>query len=181
MEEHAMLHHRLPIVLLASFAAVASAASELPTRKAGLWEIKSSADDGNSPPQVIQQCVDAATDKQMNETFGTSAGAKCSKNDIKKSGSTIIADSICKFGATTSTTRAVYSGDFNSAFTVKVSTTMEGSTAKTAPGRAGPNDSTIEAKWLGACKPGQKPGDVVTTEGAKMNIFDLQKGAPPPR
>ena len=34
---------------------------------------------------------------------------------------------------------------------------------------------TIEAKWLGACKPDQKPGDIVMPGGYKMNIKDAEK------
>jgi len=40
-----------------------------------------------------------------------------------------------------------------------------------------PRDSTttIEAKWLGACKSDQKPGDIMMPGGMKMNIKDMQK------
>jgi len=34
---------------------------------------------------------------------------------------------------------------------------------------------TIEAKWLGACKAGQKPGDIVMPGGFKFNIKDAEK------
>ena len=34
---------------------------------------------------------------------------------------------------------------------------------------------TIEAKWLGACKAGQKPGDIMMPGGMKMNITDMEK------
>jgi hypothetical protein len=33
----------------------------------------------------------------------------------------------------------------------------------------------IEAKWLGACKPGQIPGDIVMPGGFKLNVKDAQK------
>jgi hypothetical protein len=33
---------------------------------------------------------------------------------------------------------------------------------------------TIEAKWTGACKADQKPGDMIMA-GRKINIRDLQK------
>ena len=44
-------------------------------------------------------------------------------------------------------------------------------------GPAGVRDTTttIEAKWLGACKPDQKPGDIVMPGGYKMNIKDAEK------
>ena len=35
--------------------------------------------------------------------------------------------------------------------------------------------TTIEAKWLGACKPDQKPGDIMMPGGMKMNIKDMEK------
>ena len=40
-----------------------------------------------------------------------------------------------------------------------------------------PRDSvtTVEAKWLGACKADQKPGDIMMPGGMKMNIKDMQK------
>jgi hypothetical protein len=39
----------------------------------------------------------------------------------------------------------------------------------------------IEAKWLGACAAGQKPGDVVMSNGMSMNVLDMQRmrGAQP--
>ena len=42
---------------------------------------------------------------------------------------------------------------------------------------ATPRDTTttIEAKWLGACKPDQKPGDIVMPGGLKMNVKDMEK------
>ncbi len=42
-------------------------------------------------------------------------------------------------------------------------------------------DETIEAKWLGACEAGQRPGDVIMSNGRTMNILDLPKGVPPRR
>jgi hypothetical protein len=36
---------------------------------------------------------------------------------------------------------------------------------------------TINAKWLGPCKPGQKPGDIVMPGGMKINPQDYQKRA----
>ena len=43
----------------------------------------------------------------------------------------------------------------------------------TAPGAE--THMTIEAKWLGACEAGQKPGDVMMSNGMKMNVLDLPK------
>ena len=69
------------------------------------------------------------------------------------------------------TSHAEITGDFNSAYTVK-------STAHSERGPTGvPRDSTttIEAKWLGACKPDQKAGDIMMPGGMKMNVKDMEK------
>lgn len=61
---------------------------------------------------------------------------------------------------------------FNSAYTVKTSSHAQGGAA----GAAGRDTTmTLEAKWLGACKPGQKPGDIVMPGGFKMNVRDMDK------
>ena len=65
----------------------------------------------------------------------------------------------------------VFEGDFDSAYTVNVSTTLDGGVKK---------NMTMQAKWLGPCKPDQKPGDIEMPGGMKMNILDMPKtpGAP---
>ena len=71
----------------------------------------------------------------------------------------------------TITSHSEITGDFNSAYTVKVTSHSQGGPA------AVPRNSTtiIEAKWLGACKPDQKPGDIMMPGGIKMNIKDMEK------
>ncbi len=68
------------------------------------------------------------------------------------------------------TSHSEITGDFNSAYTVKT-------TAHSDHGVAGIKDATttIEAKWLGACKPDQKPGDIVMPGGFKLNVKDAEK------
>ena len=39
----------------------------------------------------------------------------------------------------------------------------------------GTTNMTIDAKWLGACKSDQRPGDIIMANGMKMNIADMQK------
>ena len=69
------------------------------------------------------------------------------------------------------TSHSEITGDFNSAYAVKTTSHSEGGPA------ALPRDTTmtIEAKWLGACKPDQKPGDVVMPGGFKVNAKDAEK------
>jgi hypothetical protein len=163
------------IVALTTTVFAASAfAAELPTRKAGLWEMKMIFEGRSSlPPQTMQHCVDATTDKLMNSQFGGMSKEACSKQDMQKSGNTITMDSVCKFGPATSTSHAVITGSFDQAYTVKMTSTREGGPQMPggAPGQQ--TNMTIEAKWLGPCKPDQKPGDVVMGNGRKMNVLEM--------
>jgi hypothetical protein len=114
----------------------------------------------------------------MTLNFG-GAGQHCSKQDISNSGGAITVDSICKFGETTSTSHAVITGDFNSDYTVEVTSTREG--GRPIPGGAPGQEShmKIAAKWIGACAAGQRPGDVIMSNGMTMNVIDLAKRMAP--
>lgn len=168
------------VALLLSASPVA--ALDLPTRKAGLWELKMEFQGRNLPTQLMQQCTDAASDKLMNLNFGGVSERNCQKRDVRNTGGTITVDSVCTFGEATTTSHAVVSGDFNSAYTVQVNSTRQG--GRPIPGAApgGESHMTIAAKWLGPCVAGQKPGDVMMGNGMKMNVLDLQRmGGPPGR
>jgi hypothetical protein len=182
------LGHRLPLVALCLVAAAPAGALDLPARKVGLWELKMTFEGRNIPPQTMQQCIDAATDKMMNSVGGGMAQEMCSKQDVQKVGNTIVVDSVCQIGPMTTTSHAVISGDFNSAYTVKVTSQRSGGPA--IPGMAdGTSNMTMDAKWLSACKADQRPGDIIMADGRKMNIRDLQNmipagarsGGPPPK
>jgi len=65
---------RLILLAAALTAATPALALDLPTRKAGLWEIKMEFQ-GHSrlPMQAMRQCTDATSDKLMTYNFGGSA------------------------------------------------------------------------------------------------------------
>ena len=156
--------------LLVLLPAVSAQAVELPTRKAGLWEMKMVRTGTSVPDMTMQHCTDATTDKQMSTSFSPGKDT-CAKQDIVKTATGYVSDSVCSVAGMTITSHAEITGDFNSAYTVK-------STSKSEGGPSGvPRDSTttIEAKWLGACKSDQKPGDIVMPGGMKMNILELDK------
>ena len=161
---------RSPLVVIALLAlATAAQAVELPVRKPGLWEMKIPAS-GQMPGMTMQHCTDETTDKQMSAMASPMASA-CAKNDIQKTATGYATDAECSFGGMTSITHSDITGDFNTAYTVKVTSQTKGGPA----GVARDNVMSIEATWVGACKPGQKPGDIMMPGGMKMNIKDIEK------
>jgi hypothetical protein len=161
------------VLALAACAPSSAIAQEIPTRRAGLWEVTMTHDGRNMPPQTMQQCTDAETDKLMNAFGGALSADMCSKQDIKKVGATLVISATCQIGPMKSTSQSVVTGDFSSNYTVKVTSKIEGLPAGAQDAAGG--STTIQARWVGACKPGQRPGDIVMADGKTMNIRDLRK------
>ena len=157
--------------LLTALPAFDAGAVELPVRKAGLWEMKTMRTGSPMPEMTIQHCTDATTDKEMSSSFSPVSKDMCSKQDVQKTATGYVTDSVCSVAGMSITSHSEITGDFNSAYTVKSNSHREGGPATV------PRDSTtvIEAKWLGACKSDQKPGDILMPGGVKMNIKDLEK------
>ena len=74
----------LPSVAFALIWAAPAAAIDMPERKAGLWELKMTFEGGNLPPQTVEHCIDAETDKLMSATGGSMVQDMCSKPDVQK-------------------------------------------------------------------------------------------------
>ena len=164
----------LSLVALVIACGSPAAAQEFPVRRAGLWEVTMTQEGQKVPPQVRQQCTDAETDKLMNAFGGDISADLCSKQDVRKVGATLVINATCQIGPMKSTSQSVVSGDFNSNYTVKVTSKIEGLPAG-IPGGMGGSTTTIQARWIGACKPDQKPGDIIMAGGQRMNIRELRK------
>ena len=161
----------LGIWLSAWLPAIEARAVEMPVRKAGLWEMKIVRTGSPLPEMTMQHCTDEATDRDMNTGMAPAAKDVCTKNDLQKTATGYVADSACTIGGASITSHSEITGDFNSAYTIKTTSHGEGGSA------GAPRDSTttVEAKWLGACKSDQKPGDIVMPGGVKMNVKDMEK------
>jgi hypothetical protein len=172
------MRHRLPLIAVclcvATPALTPALALDLPARKVGLWEIKLNFEGRNIPPQTMQQCIDAETDKLMNSVGGNMGREMCSKQDMQRVGNTIVVDSVCQVGPMTLTSHAVVTGDFNSAYTVKVTSKRTGGPSTPNAPADGTSNMTLEAKWQSACKADQRPGDIIMADGRKINIRDMQ-------
>ena len=169
--------HRLFAALPLLFCAGSAAALDLPARKAGLWEMKMSMEGGAVPATVMQHCVDAATDRQMQQMGSNMRAENCSKQEVRRSGSTITFESVCRMGEMTMASQGTVTGSFESGYTMKMISKRQG--GPPVPGMPAETKMTIEAKWTGPCKGDQKPGEVIMGIGMKMNVGDMQKGLPP--
>jgi uncharacterized protein DUF3617 len=150
--------------------AVGDATSETPPRrKSGLWEIKTTV--SNSPREFTGQiCVDQNSDDLWTDGVKSGDQMTCSKNTVRKEGSDWVSESVCQVESSTATTRAVFTGNFESNYRVE-------SKSSYVPPLMGIKEGTtvIDAKWLGPCEPGQTLGDVVVPEIERMK--QMMQGA----
>jgi len=156
------------VLLLATPAEAAS--FDAPKRKSGLWELKMTSGQAKGMP-AMQQCVDEKTDDLMQKEMSAAQKTQCSKNDMRKEGDKIVVESVCKMENSTATTRAVFTGRFDSAYKADIKSTFE-------PPLKGMKESSsvIEAKWLGPCKAGQKPGDMSIPGMPNINMDEMKRG-----
>ncbi len=145
-------------------------ALDLPKRKSGLWEMTMIGNQTNGQPQTVTTCVDMKSDKGLASSFGGKIPKNCGQPKMKKSAGAITVTSVCKFTDSTVTTQAILTGDFSSTYKIDRTSTYN-------PPNKGMKESnqTITANWLGACKAGQRPGDMIMPDGSKINITDIQK------
>jgi hypothetical protein len=134
-------------------AAVALAQADVPRRKSGLWQ--SSMQSSHMPTMQIEECVDRASDDFMTIASMGEDAKDCSKHSVKREGANVVLEAVCTLEGTTVSARGVVTGSFDSAYKAQVK-------ASYRPPIQGIEETTmtVEARWIGACKPGQKPGDV---------------------
>ena len=160
------------LCLLASVAADHARADDLPIRKAGLWELKTVRTGSQLPELAMQHCTDESSDREMNNMVSPMAKQMCTKQDIRRTATGYVIDSVCGVSGATIVSHSEFTGDFNSAYVVTTTSHSD------RGGKEPPRDTAtkIEAKWLGACKPDQKPGDIVMPGGGfKINVKDMDK------
>ncbi|MGC3965040.1 MAG: DUF3617 family protein [Rhodocyclaceae bacterium] len=150
----------------------AAHADDLPKRKPGLWEVNTQIQQMSQPIGPIQQCVDASTDELWHER-GLNRG-ECSKPAFSRSGNTLSFKSVCKGRDTTATSEGIFTGDMNTAYHGEVITRFD-------PPVRGQSETkvTIDAKWIGACPAGMKPGEMHMPRGITINPAELRGNRQP--
>lgn len=158
----------LALALAAAGFAASALADDMPKRKSGLWEINTRME-GMPSMGAMQQCIDQNTDDLMQQR-AKKEKTNCSVMDIKPQGNKVSIHSVCKIEGSTATTDALFVGTFDSAYKGDMLTRFN-------PPMHGMSESkmSFDAKWLGPCKPGQKPGDVIMPNMNGMNMNEMMK------
>jgi hypothetical protein len=159
------------LTLVASSASLVPA-QDLPKRKPGLWQQRVTTIGAPIPATSMTMCTDERLDKSLvDQSQGQS---QCKQQSLRREGSGFALDVICTQQGTTVHTKGRFSGDFNSSYVGELHSTFD-------PPKQGIKEmqQKIEARWIGPCKPGQKPGDVNVEGMGAMNMQQMMQGMDP--
>ena len=148
---------------------LAEEASELPIRKAGQWELKTVMDEGRGPrEQILTMCIDADMEKKTVAASTADHKANCSKYEVKRTGETTTVEATCVFNERNVTSHTEMSGDFQTAFEVKIESTTSG----TDHGQSIAIKRTIvqDGKYVGASCGDLQAGEAKGTDGKKVLV-----------
>lgn len=147
---------------------------EMPQRKAGMWQMQMSTDAPKAPGNMqMEQCIDERTDAEMQKsslTGGPGGTGRCEVKSQRKTATGMEMETVCKHERSTVTTRAVMSGDFQSAYTMDMRSHFDPPQAGVAD-----NHTVMKMRYLGPCKAGMSPGDMMVNG---MKIPRATVGAP---
>lgn len=154
--------HRTALFLLLAFASGLAQPQvqpeDVPKRKSGLWEITRTTTRTEGRTFLTSWCIDEKTDNAVAQLAEGLRNETCNISQLRRDNEQLIVDATCTLGKERSTakTHAVIKGRFDSAYRVESKSTYD-------PPMRGNSEGTaiLDAKWVGACKPGQKPGDFV--------------------
>lgn len=157
------------VLLAGAHLATAVSAQELPTRQAGAWEMKTSMDEGQGPrTSEITMCIDADMERNTVVASVLEHRQNCARYDIKRGDGEVIVEADCTFNRARVTSTTRMSGDFKSAFAVKI----ESATIPPDTRMSQPIKRTIEqsGRYLGTDCGDLQPGEAKGTDGRKVLV-----------
>jgi hypothetical protein len=99
------------------------------------------------PPMEI--CYDKQMSMEEAQAIQQSAGVNCSENTYNATAGGMTGHSVCKMGDTTITSDMKVVGEFTSAYTMEINSSMD----PAPPGMTNPSVTTIKMERLGDCTP----------------------------
>lgn len=130
---------------------ISASAAEGPQQKPGLWETHiqhAGSNKGSDKAGAAQNCLDAAALAQGKKSGEEYAKKNCSKNDTRQEGGKWISDMVCNAGGSTMTTHSVTQFNGEDSYHTEMTITYD----PPEPGQTH-TTTTVDGKWLGACKP----------------------------
>ncbi len=141
----------------------------LPLRKAGRWEQKTTMDEGGQKhAQSLTICIDADMERNTAAASDVEHKRSCSAYEVKKEGEKVVVEATCKMNGRDVESRTEMSGDFQSAFAVKITSTTSG--LQDSQSVAIKRVIEQEGRYLGESCGDLKAGEAMGSDGAKIMV-----------
>lgn len=161
-----MLKARFAILALSTTFACTAGAQDMPQRDPGLWEMKTALAEMGGMGMNLQTCVDDSVD----DLLPADPDADCDEESYRRDGDRIVFAATCRADGSVAKISGAFTGDFAREYRGEIHTTytppLQGMARSTM---------TVEARWVGACKPGQKAGDVTMMGMSGMGSINLEE------
>ena len=154
------------IALLA--AAYTTPAQDFPKLKPGLWEVNMTTGKREGAPRLTTICLDDSVQREMYKVSTGMMAGMCTKHEIKIVGNKVTTIANCDLGITKMQSQAVMTLSGNTSYHTEARATFD-------PPLNGAKESAsvIDGKHVGACKPGQQPGEMTLPGGQTVNVRQL--------
>ena len=144
--------------------------ASLPTRKAGLWELKTVMDEGNGPrDQTLKMCIDDRMEQNTAAASLADHKANCAKYEIKSGDGATTAEGECTYNGRLVISHTEMKGDFKSAFEIKIKSSTSDPEAK-EQSIVIKRDITQSGSYLGESCGDLKPGEAMGSDGHKIAV-----------
>ena len=156
------------VIGIAIFAAAPlTVAQDFPKLKPGLWEMTMTTGKRDAP-RLSTICLDESVQREMYKMSTGMMAGMCTKHEIKVLGNKVTTIADCDLGITKMQSQAVMTLNGNSSYHTEAR-------AKFDPPMNGAKEqsSIIDGKHVGACRPGQQPGDMTLPGGHTVNVRQL--------
>lgn len=176
MNATARLALALAWLLPGALAALPATAQDAPKLRAGQWEMVRKSGRADDKGMRMTMCMDDAMQREM-WTMGMGAmRGMCSKSDVRFSGGRGSVDLVCNVSGSTMRSKGAITFTGDTAYHTDIDTTYDPPSNGMARSRM-----VVESRWLGACKAGQRPGDMILPNGTTINMRNALGGAQPAR
>lgn len=175
MKIRRLIASSIPFAAVVALAA-AAAAPDFPTLKNGQWEMTTTSGTAANAQRKSTICLDASTQKAMFDMGSGLQKEMCPKFSLRREGARWITDAECHLGTSSVRSHAVMTMQGDSSFRTEATSSYDPPLFKDVR----ESKTVVEATYVGACRDGLTPGDVLLPNGQKLNLRQMQS-APAPK
>ena len=166
----------LALVALGALTVAPAFAQDAPKLRAGQWEVVRRSERAGDAGMRMTMCMDDAMQREMWVMGMGAMRGMCSKTDVRFGGGRGNVDVVCNMGGSTMHSKGAITFTGDTAYRTDIDTTYDPPSNGMSRTRM-----VVESRWLGACKAGQHPGDMILPNGTTINMRNALGGAQPAR